>query len=182
MATTFPDQLKRVLPNSVINSTTADGMTVLRDKETCFAITGLPPSSTVVQMEKIGHLNTLEGKKLKWKCDYLIAVARDDHDQIILLETKKTLHDYSRPKEQVRRSIPILKYLVSLCEVEYERSSNIVEYFSVIAEKDANRFDKQPTRVEPGLLSRRENYKGIDISVIIGTELSLASLTSASGS
>lgn len=179
MHSTFSDRLKHVLRDSTINSTNADGTTILRDEKTCFVITGLPPSSIVVKMEKIGHLNTLEGRKLRWRCDYLISVAHDDHDQIILLETKKTLHDSSRPKEQIRRSIPILKYLVSLCEIENERSWNIIKYFSVIAEKDANRLDKQPTHVEPGLLSRLENYKGIDISFVIGTEFSLASLTSA---
>ena len=79
-----------------------------------------------------------------------------------------------RALEQLRRSLPLAKYLLSVCEVELQRSWPRQFNYALIAQKRANRLDKQPVR--PRTYVETEDYKGIRVSVRVGTRFNFAAL------
>ena len=94
----------------------------------------------------------------------------------ILIEMKKTLSDAGLAREQLRRSVPVVKYLQSLCEVESERPMQVVVRHVVIAEKAIGRFDKEPTRVTKGSRSQKNVYKGNQVETIVGRSVAAKEL------
>ena len=148
----FADQLKDVLRADKLQKIkhrdgSLEGEAVLTDAKMCFEVTNLPISSTVV---KIGLLNHLAGvrddiRELKSICDYLLVIPNENQNQwsAVLIEMKKTLmgekKPEKKPKEQLRRSIPVVKYLESLCAIHAKRDWEVVMRYVVVAEKESPR-------------------------------------------
>ena len=137
---------------------------------------------TAIRLSKSSHLSVLKDGPCKRICDYLLIFALDSKDYAILIELKKTLTDKQRPKEQLRRSLPFLAYLRSVCDVEFsnetDNSNMCIRYFR-IGERLSERFDKQFVRVVPNRIMRREEYKDIIVNTLIGPTITLATLTLA---
>ena len=137
---------------------------------------------TAIRLSKSSHLSVLIDGPCKRICDYLLIFALDGKDYAILIELKKTLTDKQKPKEQLRRSLPFLAYLRSVCDVEYgndtDNSNMCIRYFR-IGEKLSERFDKQFVRVVPNRIMRREEYKDIVVNTLIGPTISLTTLSRA---
>ena len=91
-----------------------------------------------------------------------------------MVELKTTLQEDSYGLEQLRRSLPLAKYLLSVCEVELQRSWSLQTNYALIAEKRVERFDKQAVRPRPYV--ETEDYKGIRVSVRVGTRFDFAAL------
>ena len=86
-----------------------------------------------------------------------------------------------RAREQVRRSLPLLEYLRSVCEVEREApfdGSRIHAGYLVICEN--RRLYKQTLRAEPAKTAGSEEYKDITVRTYIGTTISPAILAGVS--
>ena len=138
-------------------------------------------SSSITTIRLASHLSALKsGRGCGWnqRCDYLLIDDLGDECHVILIELKKTLQkDTSKAFEQLRRSLPIADYLLSVCSVELRASllRPVVSYV-LIAEKEADRLDKQPVRPRPGL-RKREPHKGIEVSVFVGTTANAAEFT-----
>ena len=118
------------------------------------------------------------GTGLNRVCDYLLLVEMGGHTHAVLVELKKTWEP--RAREQVRRSLPLLEYLRSACEVEREArfdDDGIRVGYLVICEN--RRLNKQTTRPEPVEAVHSEDYKDITVRTYIGTTISLAILVGA---
>ena len=176
--------LTRILrPEHLAGGPTQEGEVTLRERQANMkiTITGVSSTITTISFHRIGHLSALAsdgGGGWNQICDYLLIDDLGDKCHVILIELKKTLQkDTSKAFEQLRRSLPMADYLLSVCSVELRPSllRPVVSYV-LIAEKEADRLDKQPVRPRPGL-RKREPHKGIEVSVFVGTIANAAEFT-----
>ena len=154
------------------------GDVVLRERGASmqFVVTDVPSSWTIVRIGRLQHLSGI--RKGRWKkiCDYLLVIPDGRQSQAVLVEMKKTLSDAGPAMEQLRRSVPVAKYLQSLCEIESEKPMQVVVRHVVLAEKITGRFDKEPTRVTRGVRFRRDVYKGTQVETIVGRSVAAKEL------
>ena len=111
-------------------------------------------------------------------CDYLLVVDLNGNTHALLVELKKTWH--RKAKEQLRRSLPLLEYLRSACEVERgtgRDGTRISAGYLIVCER--GRLDMQSSKAAPARAVRSEDYKNINIRTYVGTTLSLDILTGA---
>ena len=144
-------------------------------------LTGVSAAATVVHLEKTSHLSALaEGRQSKWLriCDYLIIDDQGLAYDATLIELKKSLTMGNRDQgfEQLRRSLPILEYLLSVCAVECGRSWQRKVKYVLIAEKYADRFDQRRTRPQPPD-SHKELHEGVEVSVLVGAKFQMTDIT-----
>ncbi len=81
----------------------------------------------------------------------------------------------------MRRSLPLLAYLRTVCEVEREApfdDGRMETGYLVICEN--RRLNKQPLRAEPAKTVDSEDYRNIRVRTYIGTTVSLEVLTGLS--
>lgn len=127
----------------------------------------------------VSHASGLrKDKGLESICDYLLVVELNGNTHAVLVELKKTWQ--RKAKEQLRRSLPLLEYLRSACEVEHESGhdgTRISTGYLIICEK--GRLDKQSPKANPAAAVRSEDYRNVRISTYVGTTLPLAILTGA---
>ena len=179
------DDLKRCLTRILHSKFLADeptqeGEVTLRERKANMKITltGVSSTITTIRLSRTGHLSALaSGGSGGWNqiCDYLLIDDLGDKCHVILVELKKTLQDRNKAFEQLRRSLPMADYLLSVCGVELRASWLRTVSYVLIAEKQANRLDKQPVRPRPGL-RKREPHKGIEVSVFVGATVNAADL------
>lgn len=139
-------------------------------------VAGVPPQFTAVDMRQIGSLSGLNNGSWMKTCDYLLVFNKSDRDYAIFVELKKTLYeDKSDGMEQLRRSLPYLKYLHSVCRLQFASNLRepIVKYI-IVAERYSRRFDKQ--RVRPGGRLPAENYKEISVHPIVQERINFRDL------
>lgn len=151
---------------------------VLRERKAGmqFVVTDVPSSWTIVRMGRLQHISGI--RKGRWRkiCDYLLVIPDGRESRAVLVEMKKTLSDAKPAMEQLRRSVPVARYLQSLCEVESEESIHVVLRHVVLAEKITGRFDKEPTRVTSGVRFRKDVYKGTQVETIVGRSVAAKEL------
>lgn len=145
---------------------------------------GLPARFIVVHLETVGHSGHLRDRgaehrgHLRRACDYLLVVESDDDVHLILIELKETLRD-DKPKDQLRRSIPLRDYLRSVCRVEYEQAQDAYQtsvHYCIVCEKISKKLDKRRVRAAPEQVVRAENYKDITVRTFVGTSVPLGVL------
>ena len=171
----FADQLKDVLRADKLQTIkhrdgSLEGEAVLTDAKMCFEVTNLPISSTVVKIGRLKHLAGMRDdiKDLKKICDYLLVIPTGNQWSAVLIEMKKTLEGKKiLAKEQLRRSIPVVKYLESLCAIESQCDWEVVMHYVVVAEK-YTRLDKDRIRPVAAPRPQREEHKGISIAFFFG--------------
>ena len=151
---------------------------VLKEPEAnmCVEVTSLPIASAVVEIGRLQHLSGVENGPWKKICDYLLVIPTENQWDAVLIEMKKSLADEERAKEQLRRSIPVLKYLESLCAIQAERDWKVVPRYVVVVEKKSARLDKDHIRVAADSWRWREKYKKISIAFFVGPSLSAEAL------
>ena len=143
-------------------------------------VVGLPAEFTAIQMERVGHAPGLGDGRFIRICDYLLVAESGTNTQVIFVELKKTKSNGEKPREQLRRSLPLLEYLRSVCEVEHRTTfdrSDISTHYCIVFERYNQKLDKQPVRSEPARRVWNEEYKDIRVRVCVGTPVSLATLT-----
>ena len=152
-----------------------------KQSEMKIAIMGVPTSFLAIQMT--GHLSQLKRDKKgqDWNrlCDYLLIYQEEDKYHAMFIELKKSLSENKKElgKEQLRRSLPILDYLCSVCKIESGVEEKILSVkYILIAEKSSDRLDKQPVKVKPFELTE-ERYEGILVKILMGTNFALNTLT-----
>ena len=143
------------------------------DADMTVRLFGVPAGVAVLIMRQRGgidHLPFFKTSELKQVCDYLLIARFDSHIHAIFVELKKTLTQEQKPREQLRRSLPLLDYLLSVKEVDCGSTCARPELktsYVLIGEKGNERIDKQRTRVEPELEKIR--HESIDIRAGVGT-------------
>ena len=108
-------------------------------------------------------------------CDYILINEGADDCEVVMVELKSTLQKRQDGLEQLRRSLPIAKYLLAVCEVESQRTWPCRFRYALVAEKRTNRLDKQPIR--PSAQLSTEGYKDINVTVGVGTRFDFGALT-----
>ena len=136
----------------------------------------VPPQFTAVDMRQIGSLSGLKSGSWMKICDYLLVFNQGSRDYAIFVELKKTLYDdKTEGMEQLRRSLPYLKYLHSVCRLQFGSNLKepIVKYI-IVAERYSRRFDKQ--RVRPRGRLPAENHKDISVDPIVQERINFRDL------
>lgn len=151
------------------------------DAEMNVRIDGLTPSCTVVRIGRLQHLKGIDKGKWKKICDYLLAINDDQQTWIVLIEMKKSLSNATGAEEQLRRSIPVARYLQSICECESQVKMPISLRYILLAEKYSSRFDKERTRTDAGTHSSITKHKGIAVKTIVGHSVSAEDLLAVEG-
>ena len=181
--------LTRILRSDLLaDEPTQKGEVTLRERKAKMKVTITGVSSTITTIRlnnRTGHLSALASDGSGgWNqiCDYLLIDDLGDKCHVILVELKKTLDGSYKAFEQLRRSLPMADYLLSVCGVELRTSwPRTVSYVLIaekqVAEKRTNRLDKQPVRPRPELRDRKSyDYHGIEVSVFVGTTANAADL------
>ena len=89
-------------------------------------VTGITHRATTIRVDRLGRLSGLEEGAWDQRCDYLIVVDKGAYYRAAFIELKKTLDEEHKPREQLRRSLPLLEYLRSLCSIHFEGRSERV--------------------------------------------------------
>lgn len=132
----------------------------------------VPQDVTVINLRKIGRFSGIrDGRWLK-SCDYLLVHRASGKDKAVFVELKRTIADTSRGMEQLRRSLPYLDYLRSVCRLEYEPSSpsgRVRILYVLIATRVNPMLDKR--RVYQGHTLPRGRCHDIDVRRFVGKKL-----------
>ena len=146
-------------------------------------ITQVPSTAAVVSLAKESQhpiLRESPGRSWRRICDYMLLDEVPDGCKVTMIELKTTLQEGTYGLEQLRRSLPLAKYLLSVCEVELQRSWPSQFTYALIAEKRADRIDKQPVRARTPV--ETEHYEGIKVTVGVGTRFKFAALAAVAAS
>ena len=179
-------ELAGVLKPEVLLSEKNDGVE-LRDSRSGMKVRvfGLPAPSTVVHVENVGHMGKLRDRGLEHAghlrriCDYLLIVESRGRTQAVFVELKETWSDEERPRDQLRRSLPLLKYLSSVCEVEYGSAPGdhgIATYYWIIFQKRNRKLNKQSVNAHPARKRDGRKYKDITVRTFVGTSIPFETL------
>ena len=172
-------ELPAVVDEVAVAPANADGV-LLSEEEAGMhvqVLTSVPITAIRLGQGGVGHVPRIRaGTGLNLICDYLLAVELDGYTYAVFVELKKTWE--GRAREQVRRSLPLVEYLRSACEVErgarFDGDGIRVGYLIICENK---RLNKQTMRAEPVEAVHSEDYKDITVRTYIGTTISLAILT-----
>ena len=173
------ENLKTILTRKVLAKSNSDSVTTLEEKSVMkVEITQMPPEAVTANLRHIGELSGVGTGPWRQLCDYLIVCRNGNESVAILVELKKNLKGDNKGQEQLRRSLPLLKYLRSVCHIEFDKNRHetlTVKYF-LIGQKNASRLDKQRVRSDSRI--GREQYKNIDVYTFIGSSISFDEIIS----
>ena len=134
-------------------------------------VTDLAPSATIIALNRTSHLSVLQrtvGSAWNKICDYLLVDEQNGECRATLVELKSTLQRKGEAFEQLRRSLPMVRYLLSVCSIEADADWDPTVAYALIAERQTKRLDKQRTRPRAGRLGR-ERHGQIDVDIFVGT-------------
>lgn len=162
----FAECLHRVVLNTWQLLPGPEGTVNLKEKNVMqVQVSGLPQGAVVLRMERIG-LSGVGNGPWKQSCDYAIVNPVGDVDRVLLVELKRTLTDEAKGLEQLRRTLPRLKHLRSLCRIDCgnELADSEIRY-ALVAAMGNPRLDKQP--VKRTRSPQKKRHKGIEASLHI---------------
>ena len=162
--------LRTILSDRVLVPTTSGGVVLVEKNVQKTDISKLPSDAVVVNLQRFGSLSGARDGRWKQSCDYMLVFRGDRMDHVLFVELKKTLNgNRSKGFEQLRLSLPLLKYLDSVCELHFEpkpdRLEPIVRYV-LIGEQGSQKLDKQPVRAIQ--IPESERHKDITGNVLVG--------------
>ena len=171
--------LKAILDDKVLKSSKSGDLT-LKEKKSAQKVDvfKLPSDAVVIDLERFGSFSGVRDGSWKQRCDFMLVFQGDETDRVLFVELKKTLNgNESKGFEQLRLSLPLLKYLDSVCELHFETASDrrapIVRYV-LIGEQGSQKLDKQPVRSVHKPCSER--HKGITVKVLVGPSFGFSHL------
>ncbi len=135
-------------------------------------VTGISKPFLAIRLNKLSHLSALKDGGWKQICDYLLIGQSNGRAYAIFVELKKTLRGEEKPRDQLLRSLPILKYLLSVCEIEAERDfsdwkSNLTLRYVLIADQLSEMLTKQGVLISKE--GEQETYKSINVTTFAET-------------
>ena len=141
-------------------------------------ITGVRWHVTTIHIDRLGRLSGLNQGDWDQKCDYLVVIDRGGTCRATFIELKKTLDETSKPLEQLRRSLPFLEYLRSLCCIHFDDAAppDVEVRYAVIGKRGQQRLDKQAVKARPGRPVWTKPHRGITVSAFLGPTVPLTAL------
>ena len=176
----FATHLKKILAAKTFATPKTGKKVILHEEKVMkVEVAEVPPHLTAVDMRQVGSLSGLKNGEWMQICDYLLVFSQGQKDYAIFVELKKTLDEESKAKgkEQLRRSLPYLEYLRSVCEIQYDSkpaNQRINVQYSLIGEKASQRIDKQ--HVKPRGRWPTECHEGILVSIIVRERINFREL------
>lgn len=180
---TLIEKLNGILESSVFDESAQRHSVILQEKTAHMEVEVVADVSDVaiVDIQVIGHISKLrQGIGVDRRCDYLLIAKVDERHLFFLIELKKTINDKKEAKEQLFRSLPICRYLASICEVHYE--CPVVDFdvlYILIGEKLNERLDKQSIRPKKTCLVEIEEWRSIKIRKYLGPRILLSELAAS---
>lgn len=172
--TTLADQIEPIMKDTALVPV-RDGYVELHEPNVMkVVVAGVPEGARVINMRKIGSLSGIRDGMWKRICDYLVIWRTGDRDEAVFVELKKTLSD-PRGREQLRRSLPYLDYLRSLCRIEYGPGVSpawLPTRYVLIGKRTSGHLAKQ--RVSRGHSLPNASHEGITIRQLVGSRLQFA--------
>ena len=174
--------LESVLNEDVVETPSKDKTITLWEKnqDVDMEVKVVELSAPVTAIRMNSHLSILREKgDLKKICDYLLIVKSDGGIHAVFIELKKSLAQKGRASEQLRRSPPLLAYLLSVCKIEDNSidTTRLNTNYFIIGEKSDERLAKQTMRISPNKMIEKEQYKEIEIATSTKTSFKLDELT-----
>ena len=142
-------------------------------------IPNTPSSLIAINLRRVNHLSMLRDGEWKRICDYLLITASESRLSACFVELKRTLTGNLAYREQLRRSLPILDYLRSVCAIQHLNPGFVGECvvtYNVIASRQSGRFDKQRVRIDPARWPEVEGYRGMEIRRFVGSRIPVRKL------
>lgn len=142
----------------------------------------LVTDTLVVRLKKrFGRFSGVKDGFWNQSCDYMLVFRIDQKDRVLFVELKKTFsNEQIKAFSQLRRSLPLLRYLESVCKINFGRdteSREIEVKYVVISEKVNPRFDKQPVR--PSQLLYSDDHEDITVTIFVGSRFGFRRLWNA---
>ena len=134
---------------------------ILKDTQSKMGIhlTELPKDGIIIKFPSGGaHLGIASGKEgLCKSCDNLILVEHNNCIDIYFIEMKETLRLGERWKatNQILHTIPVWDYIASMAKIHFDKNKKTNSYFTIIAKRSSNRFDKQKVKSQPSVIFTR---------------------------
>lgn len=180
MSSSLNDQLEAVLRADRLRSVASDRV-ILRERKANMSInvTGVKWRATTIHIDRLGDLSGLSQGDWNQKCDYLMVTHKGTTYHATFLELKKSLDvGASKSLEQLRRSLPFLEHLRSVCCIHFEDVAppDLDVRYAMIGERGQQRFDKQAVKARPGQPVWTKRHRGISVSAFLGPTVPLASL------
>lgn len=174
--------LKNILADKTLVSPRSDGRTILREKDVMeLEVADIPSNITIINMRRIGGLSGVKHGEWKQVCDFLLLFEEEGEDYAVFVELKKTLNEENeKGMEQLRRSLPFLEYLRSVCEIHHSGESaklRIIVRYLLVGSQINQRLDKQ--HVKAGYRLPSKNHKGISVDMLFGERIRFRSLMDA---
>ena len=138
----------------------------------------VPSTTTAIRLpESTEHAILRQSRGAFWlrSCDYLLVDEGERECRVAMVELKSDLHKDGRGLEQLRRTLPLAKYILSVCEVELQCSWHHRFNYVLIAEK-SGRFDKQRARPHPHPQVETRDHEDIEVGIGVGTHFNFSSL------
>ena len=175
--------LKQILAGKVLVSNQTGHSVILEEIGVMkVEVSKIGSDAAVIDLDQFGHSGGVNDGKCKQVCDYMLVYPTGEEDRVIFVELKKTLAtNVMKPFDQLRRSLPILKYLDAVCKIHFSTSGEkdhrkISVRYVLIAEKINTRFDKQPLRPNQALSSER--FGDIEVTPFVCSRISCEHLWS----
>lgn len=174
--------LESVLIEDVVETPSKDKTITLQEKDANvdmeIKIVTQSASVIAIRMSAKNHLPIMQDGPWKQVCDYLLVVESADEIHAVFIELKKKLAQKGRASEQLRRSLPLLEYLLSVCKIE-DNSIDITRlntnYF-IFGQKKGERLDKDSVKINPDRTIEKEQYKEIEIATSVKPSFTLDEL------
>ena len=169
--------LKAILADKALAPQKTNASVRLREKGVMEVEMVKPPSDlAAIVMEKLGRLSGIREGKWKRTCDYLLVYSQEGKDRAVFVELKKTLNeDRRRAMEQLRRSLPFLEYLRSVCEIHFgagPASRGMEVRYLLIGERRRTRFDKkQSVNADPAKNLENLEHENIMVTTFTGSRV-----------
>lgn len=162
---TLIEFLQRALEARVLHGAVSEDSVTLTEEDPKgrmeVTIDAIDMPFVVVKPQQVGHLGCTRGREMRWVCDYLVICGSSGQRcSAVFVELKKTLGPRSRATEQLRRSLPLLRYLEALYAVDSGTSEVPANVGYVVFYERGVRLDKQITR--GGQVARKLKHRGIE--------------------
>ena len=177
---------KRLRPGVLVRRRKGGGFILQeRPADMKFEVVSAPPGTIAIQLERLGHLQTLKQGSWMRICDYLLIADVGAASHAVFVELKKTQRDDDGPKDQLLRSAPILEYLRSICTVagkisddepQVSRRSQVSIHYWIVSERYSKHMDRQHTRVRPLESEDRISWRYAVINTYVGSRIHFSRL------
>jgi len=169
------DLVQMIVEDRCLESMQDDGSVVLKECDTNvdmeLTVSGLGADAAAIRLDgSIGGSSGIKNGPWKQMCDYLVIKFEPEKIRALFVELKKKASpEDSRGREQLRRSLPIFRYLYSILQIESCSDSKEVEIrYSLVSQFNNESGRLVKTRVRAGSSLPRMKYKKIQFTFYDG--------------